>query len=124
MFCHVLLSGGIYALLTIARAPSVWNVRVSKTLRECLAEIEPRISANLSNQFEWPVFFHVVCLLLILTQDTVERIQVVLAWTFIAGRICHSALQILTPNIRARGLVFTINFLAVIAMWIRLMFEI
>jgi hypothetical protein len=40
-----------------------------------------------------------------------------LAWIFIGGRIAHSGVQILTANVRLRGLVFTINFLAVIGLW-------
>jgi hypothetical protein len=40
-----------------------------------------------------------------------------LAWVFILGRVIHSGVQILTDNVRLRGLVFTINFLAVLAMW-------
>jgi len=43
---------------------------------------------------------------------------VALAWIFIAGRILHSAVQILTRNVRLRGVVFTINFLAVLGLWI------
>ncbi|MFV3332448.1 MAPEG family protein [Pseudomonas sp. NY15437] len=40
-----------------------------------------------------------------------------LAWLFIAGRVAHSGVQILTRNVRLRGLVFTINFLAVLGLW-------
>ena len=42
---------------------------------------------------------------------------VALAWLFIAGRLLHSAVQILTTNVRLRGLVFTVNFLAVLGLW-------
>nr|MDL2430005.1 MAPEG family protein [Pseudomonas sp. BJa5] len=41
-----------------------------------------------------------------------------LAWLFIAGRVAHSGVQILTRNIRLRGLVFTVNFLAVLGLWV------
>jgi hypothetical protein len=40
-----------------------------------------------------------------------------LAWLFVIGRVVHSGVQILSANIRLRGLVFTINFLAVLLMW-------
>ena len=76
---------------------------------------EPRISANLSNQFEWPLFFHVACLLFLSFQGS--QAAVVLAWIFVGGRVAHGAVQILTGNIRLRGLVFTVNFLAVLGMW-------
>lgn len=114
MVAHIAWVAFLYVLLTIVRAPTVWGVIKSK--KETWPLMEPRISANLSNQFEWPLFFHITCVLLIV-MGSIESIQVWLAWIFIAGRFIHSAVQILTNNIRLRGLVFTINFLAVLAMW-------
>ncbi len=69
-----------------------------------------------SNQFEWPLFFYIACVLLIQI-NAVGLYAVVLAWVFILGRIVHSLVQILTINIRLRGLVFTINFLAAFGLW-------
>ncbi|WP_082606917.1 MULTISPECIES: MAPEG family protein [unclassified Acidovorax] len=43
--------------------------------------------------------------------------QTALAWVFVAGRVAHSLGQILTTNVRLRGLVFTVNFVAVLRMW-------
>ena len=40
---------------------------------------------------------------------------------FVGGRILHSTVQILSTNIRLRGLVYTINFLAVLGLWSRLL---
>ncbi|WP_083777363.1 MAPEG family protein [Kangiella koreensis] len=51
-----------------------------------------------------------------------DPVQLWLAWIFVAGRLIHSAVQILTNNIRLRGLVYTINFLAVLAMWFKMFF--
>jgi hypothetical protein len=82
--------------------------------------VERRISANLSNQFEWPLFFYVVCLLL-LVQHATESAQIWLAWLFVAGRVVHSCIQVFTINVRLRGVVFTINFLAVLGMWLLLL---
>lgn len=114
MAAHIAWVAFLYVLLTIVRAPAVWGVIKSK--KENWASIEPQISANLSNQFEWPLFFHITCVLLIVMGNT-DSLQLWLAWIFVAGRLIHSAVQILTNNIRLRGLVFTINFLAVLAMW-------
>lgn len=111
---HIAWVAFLYVLLTIVRAPAVWGVIKSK--KERWASMELRISANLSNQFEWPLFFHVTCVLFIALGNT-EPVQLWLAWIFIAGRLIHSFVQIVTNNIRLRGLVFTINFLAVLAMW-------
>ncbi len=119
MGAHVLLTALLYALLTLARAPAVWGLGRRVDGSNPWADLEPRIGANLSNQFEWPLFFHIVCVLLIVS-ETSDPLALALAWTFVVGRILHSGVQILTRNIRLRGIVFTINFLAVLGLWARL----
>lgn len=116
MTTHVALTAMLYALLTVARAPSVWGLGKRADGSKPWAGIEPRLSANLSNQFEWPVLFYAACLLIIQYQME-SAAATLLAWIFIGGRILHSGVQILTTNVRLRGLVFTINFLAVIGLW-------
>ncbi len=117
MAAHVGITALLYGWLTLARAPKVWGVGQRDDGSNPWAAIEPRISANLSNQFEWPVVFYVACLLLI--QARVDSsAAVLLAWIFIVGRLAHSGVQILTTNIRRRGLVFTVNFLATLGLWV------
>jgi len=121
MAAHVGLAALLYAALTVARAPSVWGLGRRRDGSNPWANIEPRISANLSNQFEWPLFFHVACLVLI-EQQVVDPFPLYLAWLFVAGRVIHSCVQVFTTNIRLRGAVFTVNFIAVLAMWLCLLF--
>ena len=116
MAAHVALAAFLYVLLTVARAPAVWGIGRSPDGGNPWAAVEPRISANLSNQFEWPLFFHVACLILLQLQSS--RAAVVLAWIFVLGRILHSGVQIFTRNIQLRGIVFTVNFLAVLGLWV------
>jgi hypothetical protein len=61
--------------------------------------------------------------LLIALGEPISDSQVSLAWVFVIGRVLHSLVQIFTDNIRLRGLVFTINFVAVLAMWLLLFIE-
>lgn len=117
MAAHVALAAFLYVALTVARAPAVWGIGRRADGSNPFAGFEPRISANLSNQFEWPLFFHAACLLLIFQFEATGS-AVVLAWIFVAGRILHSGVQILGRNVRLRGLVFTINFLAVLGLWV------
>jgi hypothetical protein len=117
MAAHVAWAAVLYVALTVARAPAVWGIGRRPDGSNPWARLEPRISANLSNQFEWPLFFHVGCVVFLLLQPVPSDVTLVLAWGFIAGRVLHSAVQILTTNIRLRGLVFTLNFLAVLALW-------
>lgn len=116
MAAHVALTALLYVLLTVARAPAVWGVGLRADGTNPWAAIEPRIGANLSNQFEWPLFFHAACLILQLTH--VSSLAIALAWVFVGGRVLHSGVQILTRNVRLRGIVFTLNFLAALALWL------
>src|SRR5438046_165297 len=120
MAAHVGLAALLYVSLTIARAPSVWGVGRRPDGSNPLASVEPRISANLSNQFEWPLFFHVACLLQC-EQHAVNHVQLWLAWVFVAGRLIHTYVQVFTTNVRLRGAVFTVNFVAVLGMWLWLL---
>lgn len=115
MAAHVALAAGLYVLLTVARAPAIWGIGRKLDGSNPWADVEPRIGANLSNQFEWPLFFHAACLILL--QFPYNKTALVLAWVFVAGRVLHSAVQILTRNVRLRGVVFTVNFLAVLGLW-------
>ncbi|WP_420713280.1 MAPEG family protein [Pseudomonas sp. SL4(2022)] len=117
MAAHIALTSFLYVLLTIARAPKVWGIGKKADGSNPWVVVEPRISANLSNQFEWPVFFYAACILLIQNQSALAA-AVWLAWIFILGRVVHSCVQILTTNVRLRGLVFTINFLATLGLWV------
>lgn len=115
MAAHVALVAMLYVLLTAARAPSTWGIGRRPDGSNPWAQLEPRISANLSNQFEWPLLFYVACL--VLMQSPVDATAVLLAWVFVGGRVVHSAVQVLTSNVRLRGAVFTVNFLAVLGLW-------
>ena len=115
MAAHVALTAFLYVLLTVARAPKIWGIGRRADGSNPMADIEPRISANLSNQFEWPLLFYVACLILL--QSGAADISVVLAWIFVLGRMLHTCIQVFTTNIRLRGVVFTINFLAVLGLW-------
>ncbi len=117
VFLHIVWCALLYALLTVTRAPAVWGVGQSKNGSNPFHTIQPKISANLSNQFEWPIFFHIACVLLIAMDEPIDSMQVYLAWVFVIGRVLHSIVQIFTDNIRLRGMVFTINFIAALAMW-------
>ncbi|HZV39508.1 MAG TPA: MAPEG family protein [Pseudoxanthomonas sp.] len=120
MAAHVALAAFLYALLTVVRAPTIWGIGRRTDGSNPMAKLEPRISANLSNQFEWPMLFYTACLLLM--QRETSQLAIVLAWVFVGGRLLHSAVQILTTNIRLRGLVFTVNFVAVLGLWTTALF--
>jgi len=67
LLSHIIWVLILYALLTVFRAPAVWNIGSGKRNNHHWQALEAKVSANLSNQFEWPIFFYVICTLLIST---------------------------------------------------------
>ena len=115
MAAHVALAATLYVALTVARAPAIWGLGRRPDGSNPFATVEPRLSANLSNQFEWPLLFYVACVLLM--RHPPDPLATTLAWTFVGGRVLHTGVQVFTRNVRLRGLVFMVNFLAVLGLW-------
>jgi hypothetical protein len=107
----------LYAWLTAARTRAITRGE-AEYARFAHGE-EPhevtRITRNLANQFELPVIFYAVVVLLVAT-GRVGTIDVIAAWVFVAGRIIHTLVQTLTDNVPLRGQVFLINFAAVVVL--------
>jgi len=108
----------LYAWLTYARARAVARGEIE---RSCfvLGRDEPldvaRITRNLANQFEWPMIFYALTVLLV-ALGKVTVVDVTAAWVFVFGRVVHTLVQALTDNVPLRGQVFMINFLAVLVL--------
>ena len=118
MLAHVAWVVLLYAWLTVARWQAVQRGEVDYSSFAFNREEPPavaRIRLNLANQFEWPVVFYALVVLLI-ALGKVTLFDVVAAWVFVAGRVIHTLVQTLTDNVGLRGNVFTINFLAVVAL--------
>ncbi|MCP2678565.1 MAPEG family protein [Maricaulaceae bacterium NA33B04] len=111
---------GLYAWLTFERFSNAVGGRTA--YRELVlpgAETgrAGRVAANLNNQFQAPVFFHIIALTLWLA-DLVSSADLILAWIFVAGRMIHTLVHAFTANVIARGLVFSINFTALCGLWL------
>ena len=115
---HFAVVVALYAALTVARLNAV---RAGRAAFGDFARaggdppVAARIQRNLSNQFEAPVFAYFAALFL-LWRGEVGGFDVAAAWLFLLGRLIHTLVQTLTDNVRLRGLVFTINFVAVLAL--------
>ncbi|TDH38450.1 hypothetical protein E2A64_04890 [Pseudohoeflea suaedae] len=83
--------------------------------------VEPEYSAtavrNLSNQFELPVLFFVVCLSLQMTAG-VNYAVLLLAWVFVISRLAHTIIHIGSNKLRLRRPIFIVGFLACLLLWI------
>ena len=104
----------LYAWLTWARQQAVKCGKIDYS-GFLLSREEPlevaRITRNLANQFELPVVFYTVAVLLV-ALHAVGTVDLVAAWAFFVGRIVHSLVQTLTNDVVLRGRVFLISFVA------------
>jgi len=118
MLAHIGWVCMLYAWLTVARQRAVNSGKIDSTCfvlgREEPLEVA-RITRNLANQFEWPVVFYALVVLLV-ALGRVTAIDVIAAWVFVGGRVVHTLVQTLTDNVPLRGQVFMINFLAVLVL--------
>ena len=107
----------LYAWLTVARQRAVQRgeVEYGSFARGEEPHAVARITRNLANQFELPVIFYAVVVLLVATHN-VTLVDVVAAWVFVAGRVIHTLVQTLTDNVPLRGQVFLINAAAVVVL--------
>jgi len=104
----------LYVWLTVARQRAIGSGAVEYSAfahGDEPAHID-RVTRNLANQFELPVIYYAVVVLLVATQN-VTTIDIVAAWVFVAGRVVHTLVQCLTDEVPLRGQVFLINFAGV-----------
>ena len=108
----------LYVWLTVERTRAVARGEVKYATFE-FGRGEPanvaRISRNLANQFELPVIFYAVVVLLVVI-GRVGAFDVLAGWVFVAGRVVHTLVQTLTDDVPLRGRVFLINFAAVVVL--------
>jgi hypothetical protein len=118
MLAHIGWVFLLYAWLTVARNQAVARGEVDYSSFAFNREEPPavaRIRLNLANQFELPVIFYALVVLLVAV-GRVTMVDVIAAWVFVLGRVVHSLVQGLTDNVPLRGRVFVINYLAVVVL--------
>jgi hypothetical protein len=83
--------------------------------------VPPRVSLpnrNYMNLLEFPVLLYVVCLLAYVATD-VSPSMVMLAWTFVALRLVHSAIHLTYNRVSHRALVFAFSNVALVVLWVQ-----
>ena len=70
-----------------------------------------------SNQFELPVLFFVLTILIVSTRHA-DFLFVVLAWIFVASRIGHAYVHTTSNVVKLRGAIYMVGALVLMAMWV------
>lgn len=122
LMAHAFLVFCLYALLVMRRASVVRSGKVERiAFRENLAEPEESRVVNraIANQFELPVLFYAISVLLFITEAD-NIVAVVLAWIFVAARCVQATMQV-TGNLPLRRLFFMVGFVTLFLMWLWLL---
>jgi len=69
------------------------------------------------NQFELPVLFYVLMILLIVTRHA-DVLMVVLAWIFVLSRLMHAFVHVTSNYVPWRGMIFGVGALVLLVMWV------
>lgn len=115
LLAQVILTIAVYVVLVRARYAAVrrGEVRVSQFV---VMRDEPdwlaRITRNVANQYELPVLFYAVVLMLVAI-NRVTMFDVIVAWAFVAVRIVHAVVHIRTSDVMLRMRVFGLGLILV-----------
>jgi hypothetical protein len=117
VFAQVLLTLGVYLLLSAAKAKALARGEVNLDRRALYDDAWPesvvKINNNIRNQFELPVLFYVTCLALA-TSESVPVAAVAIAWAFVAIRIVHAYIHIYPNCVPMRRRVFMVGWVLVL----------
>lgn len=115
----------IYAIYLVASSRRMGAVKngTAKAQDFKIPIIEPGPSAtairSLSNQFELPVLFYVVCILLSLVNG-VNTLTLLLAWIFVLTRVFHAFVHVTSNRLRLRRPAFIAGLLVNLVLWVAL----
>ncbi len=110
----------IYAVMSTRRRAAVKSGSVkASAFKVPLVEPEPSatIIRNLENQFELPILFYVVCVVLYMLNGVNDGV-IVLAWLFVLSRIAHCWVHTTSNEIRYRSPLFTIGYVVNALLWL------
>ena len=82
-----------------------------------------KIANCVLNQFQIPVLFYLLCVLLMITASF-STLQIILAWIFVAARVVHAYIHTGTNNVLHRFYAFIAGFVTLIVMWVLFAFDI
>lgn len=77
-----------------------------------------KVSNNIANQFEIPVLFYALCMIIALT-DNVGVLNTALAWGFVALRYVHTYVHIGSNFVPLRMRIFALSLVIVLVMLIQ-----
>lgn len=121
LFVEVLLTFGVMFGMMYFRTTTL---RSGETRFEDISLREPnwprratQFGYAFANQFELPVLFYVLTILVIITHHA-DLLFVLLAWIFVLMRVLQAVVHVTNNNVRMRGAYYGVGALILSIMWI------
>ncbi|MBL4630473.1 MAG: MAPEG family protein [Paraglaciecola sp.] len=117
VLAHIFLVLLMFILLGIRKAGAVRSKAVD--LKETALNNQAwtpdviKVSNNIANQFETPILFYALCILIFLT-NTVDLFNVSLAWGYVALRYGHSYIHTTSNFVPYRMRMFILSLVIII----------
>ncbi len=112
VLAHITLVMILYIILGIRKSKDVKNKAVDQDEialnNHAWSEDVIKVSNNIANQFESPVLFHILCIIIFLT-NTTSLFTLSLASAFVALRYVHTFIHIGTNYVPHRFLAFLLS---------------
>jgi hypothetical protein len=119
VLAQVFMTLAMFVFLGARKARAVKTGQVNRRQAALDSRVWPedvvQVSNNIANQFEVPVLFYVLCLVL----DSIHAagtIAVVLAWLFVASRYAHAYVHVGSNYVPVRMRLFIFGCLVLLAM--------
>ncbi len=125
VLAQVLLTIIMYVVLALRKARAVRSGNVNRQAIALDNKAWPvdviKVSNNVANQFESPVLFYVICLVLF-SLNGVSVVVLALAWVYVLSRYVHAYVHVNANSVRVRFSVFLLSMavlvmLVVAAVW-------
>jgi hypothetical protein len=126
VLAQILLTLIMFIVLGVRKAKAVKAGEVNRQQAALNNRVWPedvvKVSNNIANQFEVPVLFYVLCLVLY-SINAVGMVAIVLAWLFVLSRFAHAYVHLGSNYVPMRRRLFVVGCFVVIAMLIQVAWE-
>ena len=116
---QILLTMSVFIGLAVVKSKAAKSGEVKEERRALYDDAWPesviKFNNNIRNQFELPVLFYILCIILWAVNGT-HVIAHVLCWLFVASRIVHVLIHTGSNYVPLRRKIFMLGFLILVAL--------
>jgi hypothetical protein len=126
VLAQIFLTLMMFTILGVRKSKAVKAAEVNRQQAALNNRVWPegvvKVSNNIANQFEIPVLFYALCLVLY-NIDAAGMIAILMAWLFVLSRFAHAYVHIGSNYVPMRLRLFLVGCFVLIAMLIQVAWE-